>query len=137
MRCFVHVGYDPEPKSAESPDEAIKLAEKYLKKAEKKDFKENLSVKWRRDDLYPNNFLDYNSQQLVQYLNSNGQLVLQLAKKVDGLPIMGEIVSIFTADEEERNVQEAERALQRSESHTYKTPISLTATGETKRRRKS
>lgn len=105
MKCFVHVGSDPKPHEAKNPNEAIVLAEKYLRT-------DKLPVKWRRDDLYPNNFTNYTKDELVSHLSQRGEVVLQLAKfDTDGLPIMGEIVNIFTASEEAKNTQEAEEAL--------------------------
>jgi hypothetical protein len=109
MKCFVHVGSDPKPHEAKNPNEAIVLAEKYLLTENR-----HLPVKWRRDDLYPNNFKDYTQDELVSHLSQQGEVVLQLAEfDVDGLPIMGEIVNIFTASEEAKNTQEAEEALDR------------------------
>jgi len=113
MKCFVHVGFDPKPHEADDPAEAISLAERYLlAESRREPEEEHLPVKWRRDDLYPDNFLDYTKDELVSHLSQKGEVVLQLAEfDLDGLPIMGEIVNIFTASEEEKNTQEAEEAL--------------------------
>ena len=113
MKCFVHVGFDPKPKKADNPTDAIALAVKYLN-ALNDEFpkEERLSVKWRRDDLYPNNFLDYTNTDLFSYLKDNGEATLQLVEMgIDGLPIMGEIANIFTVDQEIKNNADAERAL--------------------------
>lgn len=108
MKCFVHVGLDPYPKVAMEPSEAICLAEKYLQENNNQEF----SIYWRRDDLYPNNFVPYSKNELVTEIQKEGELTLQLAKvKDDDLPIMGELVTIFSAEEEERNAREAEKAL--------------------------
>jgi len=113
MKCFVHVGFDPKPHEANDPVEAISLAERYLL-AENGSEEEHLPVKWRRDDLYPDNFLDYTKDELVSHLSQKGEVVLQLAElDTDGLPIMGEIANIFTASEEEKNTQEADEALEK------------------------
>ena len=111
MKCFVHVGSDPTPHEAKDPSEAIRLAEKYLLA------QESLPVKWRRDDLYPNRFLDYTKDELVSHLSQQGEVVLQLAElDSNGLQVMGEIANIFTASEEKKNTQEADEALERGTS---------------------
>lgn len=116
MKCFVHVGWRSH--EADDPAEAISLAEKYLLAENKKD-SEDLPVKWRRDDLYPDNFLDYTKDELVSHLSQQGEVVLQLAElDENGLPIMGKIVNILTALEEARDTQEAKEALSRSVKYT-------------------
>ena len=125
MKCCVHVGFDPRPKVAAEPAKAIAIAEKYLLSENNESIKnEHLSIKWRRDDLYPHNFLEYNKDDLMDYLVQEGEVVLQLAEiDEDGLPIMGEIANIFTDTEEEKNTKEAQEALHsrgESLSYTYK-----------------
>jgi hypothetical protein len=135
MKCFVHVGFDLEPQEAANPAEAIAIAEKRLL-AENEEFPEGeqLSVKWRRDDLYPDNYLTYKTDDLIQHLSQEGEVILQLAEiAADGLPIMGEIANIFTADEEEKNIQEAQNALDEmgaSLASTYKVPVTLISGGK-------
>ena len=133
MKYFVHVGYDPEPKEVEDAVQAIALAEKLLKQVNDS---EELSVLWRRDDLYPDNFLGYMSDELIQHLNQEGEVVLQLAATdADGLPIMGEIANIFTAFQEQKNTQKADQALEvlgKSLAANYKTPVTLTSAGQSK-----
>lgn len=107
MKCFVHVGSDPMPHEANDPAEAIKLAENLLSQ-------ESLPIKWRRDDLYPDRFLDYTKDELVSHLSQQGEVVLQLAElDSNGSQVMGEIANIFTASEEKKNTQEADDALGR------------------------
>jgi hypothetical protein len=134
MKCFVHVGFDPKPHEADDPAEAISLAERRLL-ASNEGEEEHLPVRWRRDDLYPDNFLEYTQDQLVSHLSQQGEVVLQLAElDSDGLPIMGEIANIFTASEEEKNAQEADEALEKllaidsAVAATYKKPKSLPRT---------
>ena len=115
MIFFVHVGFDPEPKKAETPIEAINLAEQYLNSVGKKLSSETnkIVIKWRRDELYPDNLLDYTTNDLIDYLNT-GEVVLQLVKLIGddvSMPIMGEIVNILTLDEETKNIKEADKAL--------------------------
>jgi len=135
MICFVHVGYDP--REASSPVEAIALAEQCLRdENDKLPEGEKLFIKWRRNDLYPDNFLDYTVDDLVAYLNQKGEAVLQLVDiDADGLPIMGEIANIFTDAEEQKNTDEAEEALEvlgKSLASSYKTPVTLTSAGQSK-----
>lgn len=107
MKCFVHFGSDPEPKEAKEPETAIAIAEKYLVATD-----QNLSIKWRRDDLYPYNFVDYTKDQVAEFLQKNGEVVLQLANiQNNDLVVMGEVANIYTDDEEEKNIKEAEEAL--------------------------
>jgi len=107
-KCFVHVGLDPYPKVVNGPCEAISLAERYLQGMNDREF----SIYWRRDDLYPNNFVPYSQSDLVAEIQKEGELTLQLAKVTgDALPIRGETATIFSAAEEERNAREAEDAL--------------------------
>lgn len=115
-KYYVHVGSNPEPKEVDEPGEAIALAERCLI-AKSREIPEHLIVAWRRDDLYPKNFIGYLTKDLVSYLENEGEVVLQLVEIQNGLPIMGEIVNIFTAAEEERNIQEAQQALKHG--HTY------------------
>lgn len=136
-KCYIHVGLHPEPKVANSPVEAIALAEKYLR-SENDEFpkEESLSVKWRRDDLYPDNFVDYSIDDLVTHLKENGEVVLQLAEiDADGLPIMGEIANIITAAEEDKDTKEADDALEEfgsSLAQSYKTKVTLVRAGKAK-----
>jgi hypothetical protein len=129
MKCFVHVGFDPKPHEANDPVEAISLAERRLL-ASNDGEEEHLPVRWRRDDLYPDNFLEYTPDQLVSHLSQKGEVVLQLAEfDSDGFPIMGEIANIFTASEEKKHDQEADEALELlaiDAVATYKKPKSLT-----------
>lgn len=108
MKCYVHVGIDPFPKPAKGPSEAIALAEQYLQNNS-----EDFSIYWRRDDLYPNNLVEYSRKELLEEIQREGELTLQLAKVGNDLPILGEVVTIFSSEEEERNIREAEEALYR------------------------
>lgn len=111
MKCFVHIGLDPFPKEVTGPSEAIKLAEKYLLAKTNQEF----SIYWRRDDLYPKNLVQYSKIELLEEIQREGELTLQLAKvENDDLPILGEVVTIFSSEEEERNAREANEALYRS-----------------------
>lgn len=113
MKCFVHVGFDPFPKEADNPSEAISLAERYLSGKTNKDF----SIYWRRDDLYPKNLVRYSKNELLEEIQREGELTLQVAKVgSSGLPILGEVATIFSSAEEERNAREADDALYRMET---------------------
>lgn len=110
MKCFVHVGFDPFPKEANDPSEAISLAEKYLSGKTNKEF----SIYWRRDDLYPKNLVCYSKNELLEEIQREGDVTLQVAKvRPSGLPILGEVVTIVSSEEEERNAREADKALYR------------------------
>jgi hypothetical protein len=113
MNCFVHVGYDPVPKGATSPESAICMAENYLKRDDDEDDPSFWKIKWRRDELYPDNFTDYDIKALKLELAKSGCVVLQLIlDQPDNMPIMGETASIFTEETERQNDQEAEEALE-------------------------
>lgn len=113
MNCFVHVGYDPVPKEATSPENAISMAESYLKGDDEDDDPSSWKIKWRRDELYPDNFTDYDIDSLKLELSKSGCVVLQLIQdQPDDMPIMGETASIFTEEAERQNDQEAEEALE-------------------------
>ena len=137
MICYVHVGYDPGPREADSPVEAIALAEQCLR-AENDALPddEKLFIRWRRDDLYPDNFLEYTVDDLINYLNEKGEAVLQLVDiGADGLPVMGESANIFTDAEEQKNNDEAQQALEilgKNLATNYKTPVTLTSAGQSK-----
>lgn len=132
MKCFVHLGYDPEPKEADDALEAIDLAAKLLNEVAE----DNLTVKWRRDDLYPDNFVEYTVESLMQHLTKKGEVVLQLVDiGADGLPVMGETATIFTDAEEKKNNDEANEALEvlgKNLASSYKTPVTLTSVGQSK-----
>lgn len=113
MNCFVHVGYDPVPKGATSPENAICMAENYLKGDDEEDDPPCWKIKWRRDELYPDNFKDYDINALKLELTKSGCVVLQLIQdQPDNMQIMGETASIFTEEVERQNDQEAEEALE-------------------------
>lgn len=117
MKCFVHVGLDPEPREAESAVEAIALAEKALRAWNDETVEEEgddppLVIRWRQEEMYPQHFTEYTIPDLLKALEEKGEVTLQLAAYgADGLPIMGEIVDIMTAEKEQQNNAEAEAAL--------------------------
>lgn len=116
MKCFVHLGYDPVPKQADSPSSAIATAESHLSFIAESD-DDDPSSKWlirhRVDELYPDNFLEYNADDLLQALQKHGTVALQLVKYgADNVPVMGEICNIFTSEYEKKQDHEAEVALE-------------------------
>jgi hypothetical protein len=129
MKCFVHVGFYPEYKEVGNPGDAINLAKNYLSKE-----KGHLSIRWRRDDLYPNNFLEYNENDIVNYLKLNGEVVLQLVEiDSNGSKVMGNFVNILTDAKEDESMREAKEALHRT-SCDYKSPFLIAATGRSFRK---
>jgi len=116
MKCFVHLSYDPVPKTANSPSNAINTAETHLSHIADNDDEDPSSrwlIKRRNDEQYPNNFCEYTHNDLLEALVKNGTVVLQLIKyEKDNSPIMGELCNIFTSDAERMNDQEAEIALE-------------------------
>lgn len=137
MICYVHVGYDPGPREADSPVEAIALAEQCLRdENDSLPEEEKLFIRWRRDDLYPDNFVEYTVESLTQHLTEKGEVVLQLVDiGADGLPVMGETATIFTDAEEQKNNDEANEALEvlgKNLASSYKTPVTLTSAGQSK-----
>lgn len=110
MKCFLHSEIDPVAREVASLDEAINLAESLLQSYNKAEPK--LKIKWRRDELYPDNFVDYTHAELSVALAEEGTVWLQLADTdVDGLPIMGEIVTICNEQAETDNNKAAQEAL--------------------------
>lgn len=119
MKCFVHLGYDPVPKTAENPSIAIATAEAYLSRIAESDDDEPSSrwlIRRRVDELYPDNFCEYTHDNLIECLSKEGSVSLQLVKyNNDNSPLMGEICNIFTVETERRHDQEAENALEITE----------------------
>ena len=114
MGCFVHLESNPEPKAIENAEVAFQFAENHLKQDDDED--ESLwTVKWRRDDLYPDNFYSYTYNELNSELSSKGSVVLQIVKEQpDGNTLLGETARIFTADIEKKLQDEAELALEKT-----------------------
>ena len=123
MKCFVHLGYDPVPKTATSPSNAIAAAETHLSRIAESD-DDDPSSKWlirrRNDEQYPDNFCEYTHNELLNALVHEGAVVLQLVKYgQDNQPMMGEICNIFTCDVEKMHDQEAEIALEMTGGENY------------------
>jgi len=136
MKCFVHLGLNPIPKEAESASSAISLVESYLSGNEDDDPASIWKIKWRRDELYPDNFCDYRHDELEKELYRNGSVVLQLIKEQsDDLPLMGEVANIFTAEKEKENDEEAEIALELSEEIVEKNHLDVRGESHPYRRR--
>jgi len=115
MRCFVHLGFDPLPKQVESPAKAINLAEAVLKAESEEEPDSKMSILWRRDEFYPNNFHEYNIEALQKELASKGSVVLQLVNFNNELKSLGTSITIFTEEVEKKYAEEAENALEESE----------------------
>lgn len=110
MKCFLHTDIDPTPKEADNPAEAVALAE-YLLQTYNEAKKRELKIKWRRDELYPDNFVVYTHEEIVSALEKEGVVWLQLTKDdAEGL-VMGEIVTICSEAVELANSREAQEAL--------------------------
>ena len=124
MKCFVHVGYNPVPREVETPESAIALAENLLRGDDDDDDPSSIwFIKWRRDELYPDNFYDYSTDDLIKELKTQGNVVLQQIKNgPDNTPLMGESANIITADLEHQYDQEAEEALD-LDIHGEESPI--------------
>lgn len=108
MKCFLHLDYDPLPREASGPDEAFRIAESVLGDDEDDDPSSIWRTFWRRDDLYPDNFVRYSHDELVGELKLSGAVVLQ---RVSVTGERGASVEIFTDDLERRNDEEADEAL--------------------------
>ena len=118
MKCFVHLGFNPVPKAVKNAESAIGFAENHLKKDDDEDDSSSWKVKWRRDELYPDNFYDYTFNDLENELAQKGTVVLQLIKdQPDNQVLMGETATIFTADIEKKNDEIAENALGKIEEN--------------------
>lgn len=109
MKCYLHVDYDPLPKMAGSALEAVSMAESILLE-EDEEPSSTWVVQWRRDDLYPDRFISYNSSQLAQALGDLGSVVLQNVSP-DGT-LLGKSIEIFTDELEKKNETEAVQALE-------------------------
>lgn len=109
MKYYVYVGLNAKPYEADDPAKAINLAERRLT-ANRNGKEGQLPIMWRRDDLFPNIFIEYTPDQLVAHLNQESEVVLQLAKlDTSGLPIYGEIANILSESKEMHNQQEADQ----------------------------
>jgi hypothetical protein len=109
MKCFVHVDYDPMPKEAESASDAIQMAEKLLRSDDEEDPSSRWLIRWRRDELYPNNYAPYSNHELISELNQHGYIVLQLVS--DNGEDLGKSVEILSDDLERKYDEEAASAL--------------------------
>ena len=112
MKFFVHLETNPVPKAVENAEAALSFAENHLQKDDEEDGSK-WSVKWRRDELYPNNYCNYNFCDLVQELSSKGSVVLQVINEQDQ-SLLGETATIFTEAVEKKLQDEAESALTNS-----------------------
>ena len=109
MKCFLHIDYDPLPKIAGSPTEAVAMAESILMEDDEEPYS-TWVVQWRRDDLYPDRFICYTPHQLALALGDVGSVVLQKVTP-DG-SVLGKSVEIFTDELERKNDNEAVMALE-------------------------
>lgn len=125
MKCFVHMDFDPVPKQVNSPVQAITLAEAVLKAESEEEPDSKLQILWRRDEFYPNNFYEYTQEKLVQELAQNGSVVLQLVKTTDEFPVLGESITIFTEEVENKFVEQAENALEYNEENLDRKPVHI------------
>jgi hypothetical protein len=126
MKCFVHLGFNPVPKAVKNAESAIGFAENHLKKDDDEDDSSSWKVKWRRDELYPDNFYDYTFNDLENELAQKGTVVLQLIKdQPDNQVLMGETATIFTADIEKKNDEIAENALGKIEENLDRKQIDI------------
>ena len=115
MECFVHLESNPVPKAVENAECAFQFAENHLKSDDEED-DSPWTIKWRRDELYPDNFSAYSYCDLKKELSCNGTVVLQLVKQHgDGTSLLGETARIYTADTERKLQDEAEMALENSQ----------------------
>lgn len=112
MECFfVHLDSNPVPKAVENAECAFQFAEDHLRSEDEED-DSRWAIRWRRDDLYPDNFSAYSYCDLKKELSTNGTVVLQLVKQQqDGTSLLGETARIHTADKEKELQDEAELAL--------------------------
>jgi hypothetical protein len=134
MNCFVHLGFDPVPREVKSPASAIALAEAVLKAERKQKSESRPKVQWRRDEFYPDNFHNYTVKQLEEEIITKGTIVLQLVNTNGELPILGESVTIFTAELEKKYATEAETALEIADEEMEQRQIDLHGESQLKRR---
>jgi len=125
MKCLVHLDMDPMPKSFPSADEAFEFVENYLKK-----HAEGLRPRWRKDELYPNNFIEYTKSEVLNELRSEGEVHLQLVGLEDSDVVMGEIATITTEEKYKKQAAEAEEHLAKIvELLDFDEPDNLSAQG--------
>lgn len=138
MKCFVHLGFQPEPHESDDPASAIAFAESFLHSIQE----DRMTIRWRRDDLYPDNFVEYTVNDLAQHLQQRGEVSIQLTEiGPDGLPVMGEMARIFTEEKENRDIKEAQKALsiigeeEKEEGDELSHPVKVKRTKNPSRRR--
>ena len=61
----------------------------------------------------------------VQELAENGSVVLQLVKTTDDFPVLGESITIFTEEVENKFVEQAENALEYNEENLDRKPVHI------------
>lgn len=111
MKCFLHSDIDPKIKEAENPTEAVVLAEYLLHTYNEAEGRPRLKIKWRRDEFYPDNFVNYTHEEVAEAIEKHGVVWLQLADPDSENLLMGEIITICTETAELANSREAQEAL--------------------------
>lgn len=142
MKCVVHLDIDLIPKEFESPEEAIEFVEKYMNNVPLDAGDARLAVRWRRDDLYPNNYCEYTKEQLLAEITANGEVTLQLAGVVGDDIVAGEIATIITAERDRKEVAEADAELEKLSAElkgsgmSIRRPISASSKPRKRKRKK-
>lgn len=109
MKCVVHLDMDPVPKPFDDPESAIEFVETTLRK-----MSPDLTIKWRRDEFYPNNYVDYTLSDLLEEINKSSEAILQNVRlEPDGQHCIGEIATIWTAEKDAKESAEAMEELQK------------------------
>lgn len=128
MKCVVHLDLELMPREFDTPEDAIEYVEQHMKDA-------TMSIRWRRDDLYPDNYSEYTREQLLEEIKTKGEVTLQLVGVSGDDIIIGDIANIITAEREKQDVAEAQAELEKigkELANSYETEISIRASGETR-----
>lgn len=142
MKCVVHLDIDLIPKEFESPEAAIEFVERYMENVPVDEGDAKLSVRWRRDDLYPNNYCEYTKEQLLEEIKAKGEITLQLAGVVGDDIVAGGIATIITAEKDKKEVAEAEAELEKLTAElkgsgmTIRRPLSASSKPRKRKRKK-
>lgn len=132
MKAVVHFDMELEPKTFDTFGEALDFVE--LRMREYRGDDPEMTLQWRRDDQYPNNYFPYTREQLVEEYNKNGEVILQLIGVIGEDLTVGEIANIITEEEENKDVAEAKASLDKlgqELANGYNTKISIGWEGKT------
>jgi hypothetical protein len=130
MKCVVHLDMDLMPKKFDTAEAAIEYVENHLQDSD-------MLIKWRVDELYPDNFCEYTNEKLLQELLSSGEVTLQLIGFSGEDMILGAIANIVTENKDKEEMAEAQAELEKiaQEFNPTHKDKEISICGGTKRRK--